>query len=99
MQLFIQLKKCFKDLGINSDEKSAFGVKNVITLILFVYCFGGMVTFLLLEPNKTFFDLGNAFFGVVCLVLNTSTLMSNIITRKKIFNLFKNFEDFIEISK
>lgn len=99
MQLFIELKKYFKTLGIESNRRHLFGKKNIIALILFTYCSSAMVIFLLYEPNKTFFDLGNAFYGAVCFVLNIVTLLSSVIKQGKIFNLIEEFEEIIKNSK
>lgn len=99
MQLFLELRKYFKILGIEPNKKHLFSTENVIELILFVYCFGAMVTFLLFEPNKTFFDLGNTFYGAVCMALNIVTLLSNVIKQAKIFGLIKNIEEIIKNSK
>lgn len=86
-------------MGIESNQKAQFSAVNVLTLILFTYCTCAMVAFLLFEPNKTFFDVGNVFFGVLSQSLNTSTLLSNIMKRGKIFKLFENFEEVIKKRK
>lgn len=99
MRLFIELKKYFKIVGIKPNQKNSFSVENVVSLILFLYCFGAMITFLSFEHNKTFFDLGNAFYGAVSLTLNFFTLLSNVIKQPKIFKLIKNFEVLIENSE
>lgn len=99
MQLFIELKKHFKTLGIEPNRRHLFVKDNVIALILFTYCSGAMAIFLLYEPNKTFFDLGNAFYGMVCFALNVVTLLSSVINQSKIFSLIEKFEEVIEKSK
>lgn len=99
MQLFLELKKYFKTLGIERNQRNLFGIRNVIALILFTYCSCATVSFLLFEPNKTFFDLGNAFYGTVCFALNIITLLSNVMKQRKIFLLIENFEDLITKSK
>lgn len=99
MQLFLELKTYLKTLGIAPNKLHRFGAENVIGLILFVYCFGAMVIFLLFEPNITIVELGNVFFVMLAYLLNFSNLISNVIKQKKIFKLIENLEEIIKKSK
>lgn len=99
MQLFLELKKHFKSLGIEPNQGNSFGTKNVIPLILFVYCFSATAWFLLFEPDKTFFDLGNAFYGVVCFPVSFFNLLSIVLKQTKIFMLIGKIEEIIGNSK
>lgn len=93
MKIFLELRKLFKFLGIEQNQR--FNRVNLTALLLFVYGLGAMIAFLLFEP-KTFVDLGNAFFGAVSFFLNIFTLSSFIFKEKKVFDLFDNFEELIE---
>lgn len=99
MQLFVELKKHLKSLGIEPNQKNLFAIENVIALILFVYCSGAIITYLLYEHNKTFFELGNAFFGVFSLLLTILSMLTNIIEQENLFNFIKNVEGIMENSK
>lgn len=97
-QLIMELFKNLKSLGMEPNQKSLFSTVNVIALIMYTYCSCAMIAFVICEPDKSFFDLGNVFFGVVCQTLNTSTLLSNLIKKGKIFELIESFEKLIKKS-
>lgn len=96
MQIFIELRKLFKFLGIDQSQK--FNRNNLTALSLFAYCLIAIIAFLAFEP-KTYVDLGNAFFGAVSFLLNLLTLSSLAVKHIKIFNLLDKFEEIIKERK
>lgn len=98
VKMFIELKKHLAFLGMKSDGKSHFNIKNIIILFLLTYCFVAMSAYILFE-SKSLLDFGNTFYGVACMGLNIFTFPSNVQKRTKIFELFTRFEDLIEKRK
>lgn len=96
MEIFIELKKLLKLLGIQQYTK--FNRINLTALSLFVYCLFAMIAFLSFE-QKTFVDFGNSFFGAVSFLLNLFTLSSYIFKQAKIRRLFDQFDEIIQESK
>lgn len=96
MNIFVELKKLLKLLGIESHQK--FNRINLTALFLFAYCLLATIAFLSFE-QKTFVDIGNAFFGAVSFFLNLFTLSSYVFKHSKIYDLFDRFEEIIRKSK
>lgn len=94
MEVFIELKKHFAVLGIKSDGKSHFDIRNVIIVFLLTYCLIAMSAFILFEA-KSLIDFANSFYEAASMGVGILTSSSNVLKRTRIFGLFTRFEDMI----
>lgn len=95
MKIFVELKKLFKMLGIEQNQKYLFNSKNVLALSIITYYFCASIAYLIIA-NKSFVDIGIAFFGTSSMLVNAFTLFSIIMQQKQIFNLIGKLEEVME---
>lgn len=95
MKIFVELKKLFKVLGIEQNQKYLFNSKNVLALSLITYYFCASIAYQIIEKTS-FVDIGIAFFGTSSMLVNVFTLFSIIMLQKQIFNLIGNLEKVME---
>lgn len=98
MKLFVELKKYFKFLGIESNQNHSFNGQNLLVLLIYTLGFCGMVALLLFE-KYTFSEFGFTFFGAASSLLNLINLFSIVLQQAQIFDLIETLEKAIECSK
>lgn len=98
MKLFCELKRLFKKLGIEENQKEKFNRKIVLAHSLFVYTFGAMIIFVLFEKSS-FIDDSKALIGALSMLLNAVIFTSNMLNQTIIFDLINKIESIIDESK
>lgn len=85
-------------LGIEANAKCSFSFKNVLPIVMFMCYFCATIAFFFFE-STTYIDIGNIYFGAVCMLANCTFLSSNVLKMSKMFDLIDKLENVIENSK
>lgn len=94
MEVFIELKKYLGFLGIKPDKKLNFNAENFAIVTLLTFCLTMMSLHIVFE-SESLINSVNTFYAIASTAFNSVTLLSNVLKKSKIFELFKGFQEMI----
>lgn len=101
IELFQSLKQYYYDIGIFPSHRQpnhCFNWKKVFILCVLMLTFVAMLLYFLYEANSIV-ELAITFYGFSSILTAVINNVISVLKRDQIFQLFKNFDEFIEKRK